>query len=106
MVVLASVALADRSTDIARGWSGRVKWNADRQEADMKCIMSSTPISAVPSDRPVLLTFIGYFFGNLNWPWYCRRDGEIVRFCAPISKDTECEWVDAENDIGVFAAGE
>lgn len=46
----------------------------------------------------------GYFFTNLNWPWYCHREGEVVRFCAPISKDTECEWVDAEYDVGVFAA--
>ncbi|KFX88097.1 hypothetical protein V490_07851 [Pseudogymnoascus sp. VKM F-3557] len=46
----------------------------------------------------------GYFFTNLNWPWYCRRDGEIVRFRAPILEDTECEWVDAEYDVGVFAA--
>ncbi|KPI36274.1 uncharacterized protein AB675_7365 [Cyphellophora attinorum] len=46
----------------------------------------------------------GYFFTNLNWPWYCRRDGEVVRFCAPMSKDTECEWADADYDVGVFAA--
>jgi hypothetical protein len=28
-----------------------------------------------------------------------------VRFCAPILEDTECEWADADNDVGVFAAG-
>jgi hypothetical protein len=33
-------------------------------------------------------------------------DDGTVRFCSPLSREVSSGWVDAEYDIGIFAAGE
>ncbi|OJJ35675.1 hypothetical protein ASPWEDRAFT_172472 [Aspergillus wentii DTO 134E9] len=47
----------------------------------------------------------GYFYSNMQWPQYCRRQADgIVRFCPPVPGDTLADWVDPAYDIGNYAA--
>ncbi|KAK4248630.1 hypothetical protein C7999DRAFT_40142 [Corynascus novoguineensis] len=51
----------------------------------------------------------GFFYTNLLWRQYCRRQGipKICfyrRFCYPIPSDQVVQWTDPDHDMGAFAA--
>lgn len=47
----------------------------------------------------------GFFYTNLQWRQYCRRQEDgITRFCYPIPSDQVAQWTDPEYDMGAFAA--
>ncbi|KAM7197263.1 NAD(P)-binding protein [Rhypophila sp. PSN 637] len=47
----------------------------------------------------------GFFYTNLQWRQYCRRQEDgVARFCYPIPSDQVAQWTDPEYDMGAFAA--
>ncbi|KAH6848225.1 putative cinnamoyl-CoA reductase [Chaetomium sp. MPI-CAGE-AT-0009] len=47
----------------------------------------------------------GFFYTNLRWQHYSRRqDDGVVRFCCPIPSNHVAQWTDPEYDMGSFAA--
>ncbi|KAA8648101.1 hypothetical protein EYZ11_006165 [Aspergillus tanneri] len=51
-------------------------------------------------------TFVhpGLFYTNLHRPQYCKREGDVVRFCPPVSGEKRADWVDPGHDIGIYVA--